>query len=83
VIVEDMLGVEDAIRIIRESLDLYRQLRRGELRGSDAREPLPARHPALGLVDSRGLDRELSLGLTSVPQWDAFISSRSRIRRTR
>jgi inorganic pyrophosphatase len=32
VIVEDMLGVEDAIRIIRESLDLYRQLRRGELR---------------------------------------------------
>jgi inorganic pyrophosphatase len=32
VIVEDMLGLEDAIRIIRESLDLYRQLRRGELR---------------------------------------------------
>jgi inorganic pyrophosphatase len=32
VIVEDMLGVTDAIRIIRESLDLYRQLRRGELR---------------------------------------------------
>ena len=32
VIVEDMLGVADAIRIIRESLDLYRQLRRGELR---------------------------------------------------
>ena len=32
VIVEDLLGVEDAIRIIRESLDLYRQLRRGELR---------------------------------------------------
>jgi inorganic pyrophosphatase len=31
VIVEDMLGVEDAIRIIRESLDLYRKLRRGEL----------------------------------------------------
>jgi hypothetical protein len=27
-----MLGVEDAIRIIRESLDLYRQLRRGQLR---------------------------------------------------
>ena len=32
VIVEDMLGVQDAIRIIRESLDLYRRLRRGELR---------------------------------------------------
>src|ERR671919_1404947 len=32
VIVEDMLGVADAIRIIRESLDLYRQLRRGEIR---------------------------------------------------
>src|SRR5215217_4425334 len=32
VIVEDLLGVPDAIRIIRESLDLYRQLRRGELR---------------------------------------------------
>src|ERR671910_1927702 len=28
VIVEDLLGVDDAIRIIRESLDLYRQLRR-------------------------------------------------------
>jgi inorganic pyrophosphatase len=32
VIVEDLLGVPDAIRIIREALDLYRQLRRGELR---------------------------------------------------
>jgi inorganic pyrophosphatase len=32
VIVEDLLGVEDATRIIREALDLYRQLRRGELR---------------------------------------------------
>ena len=32
VIVEDMLGVQDALRIIRESLDLYRQLRRGQLR---------------------------------------------------
>ena len=32
VIVEDMLGVADAVRIIREGLDLYRQLRRGELR---------------------------------------------------
>lgn len=32
VVVEDMLGPDDALRIIRESLDLYRQLRRGELR---------------------------------------------------
>jgi inorganic pyrophosphatase len=32
VIVEDMLGKEDAVRIIRDALDLYRQLRRGELR---------------------------------------------------
>jgi inorganic pyrophosphatase len=31
VIVEDLLGVEDAVRIIREALDLYRKLRRGEL----------------------------------------------------
>jgi inorganic pyrophosphatase len=32
VVVEDLLGVPDALRIIREALDLYRQLRRGELR---------------------------------------------------
>jgi inorganic pyrophosphatase len=32
VIVEDMLGPEPAIKIIRESLELYRRLRRGELR---------------------------------------------------
>jgi inorganic pyrophosphatase len=31
VIVEDMLGTADAVRIIREALALYRQLRRGEL----------------------------------------------------
>ena len=31
VVVEDMLGPDDALRIIREALDLYRQLRRGEL----------------------------------------------------
>lgn len=31
VIVDDFLGVEDAVRILRESLDLYRRLRRGEL----------------------------------------------------
>jgi len=31
VIVEDMLGPQDAIRIIREALELYRRLRRGEL----------------------------------------------------
>ena len=32
VVVEDLLGPADAVRIIREALDLYRQLRRGELR---------------------------------------------------
>ena len=32
VIIEDMLGPADAFRIIREALDMYRQLRRGELR---------------------------------------------------
>ena len=26
-----MLGVQDAVRIIRDALELYRQLRRGEL----------------------------------------------------
>src|SRR5262245_14377659 len=31
VIVKDLLGPPDAIRIIRESLELYRKLRRGEL----------------------------------------------------
>ena len=32
VIVEDMLGPEPAIKIVRESLELYRRLRRGEIR---------------------------------------------------
>ncbi len=31
VIVEDLLGPKDAIRIIRDALDLYRKLRRGEI----------------------------------------------------
>jgi inorganic pyrophosphatase len=31
VIVEDLLGPEEAVRIIREALELYRKLRRGEL----------------------------------------------------
>ena len=31
VVVEDLLGPQEAIRVIRESLDLYRKLRRGEL----------------------------------------------------
>ena len=31
VIVEDLLGPKDAVRIIRDSLDLYRKLRRGEI----------------------------------------------------
>ena len=32
VVVEELLGPDDAVRIIREALDLYRRLRRGELR---------------------------------------------------
>ncbi|HVL65642.1 MAG TPA: inorganic diphosphatase [Vicinamibacterales bacterium] len=32
VIVDDMLDAADAVRVIREALDLYRRLRRGELR---------------------------------------------------
>jgi inorganic pyrophosphatase len=32
VVVEDLLGPEDAVRIIRDALELYRQLRRGELK---------------------------------------------------
>jgi inorganic pyrophosphatase len=32
VVVENMLGPTDAVKIIRESLELYRRLRRGELR---------------------------------------------------
>jgi inorganic pyrophosphatase len=32
VVVEDFLGPEDAVRILREALELYRRLRRGELR---------------------------------------------------
>jgi inorganic pyrophosphatase len=32
VVIEDMLGPEDALRIITESFDLYRRLRRGELK---------------------------------------------------
>lgn len=31
VVIDDFLGAQDAVRIIREALDLYRQLRRGEL----------------------------------------------------
>jgi inorganic pyrophosphatase len=31
VVVEDLLGPSDAVRIIRESLELYRKLRRGEI----------------------------------------------------
>jgi len=32
VVVEDLLGAADAIRILEEALDMYRKLRRGELR---------------------------------------------------
>ena len=31
VVVEDMLGPEEALQIIREALELYRKLRRGQL----------------------------------------------------
>ena len=31
VVVEELLGPDDAVRIIRDALDLYRKLRRGEL----------------------------------------------------
>src|SRR5690606_16649521 len=31
-LVEEIMGVDEALRIIRESLELYRKLRRGELR---------------------------------------------------
>ena len=31
VVVEDFVGPADALRMVREGLDLYRQLRRGEL----------------------------------------------------
>jgi hypothetical protein len=30
VVVEDMLGPDDAVRIINEALEMYRQLRRGD-----------------------------------------------------
>ena len=32
VVVDDFLGIEEATKIIREALDLYRKLRRGELK---------------------------------------------------
>jgi inorganic pyrophosphatase len=36
VLVEDLLGPDDALRIIQEALDLYRKLRRGELKTAPA-----------------------------------------------
>jgi inorganic pyrophosphatase len=36
VVVEQLLGPDDAVRIIGEALDLYRKLRRGEIRSSKA-----------------------------------------------
>jgi len=32
VVVEEFMGPEDAVRILEEALDLYRRLRRGELK---------------------------------------------------
>jgi inorganic pyrophosphatase len=43
VIVDDLLGPADAVRIITEALELYRKLRRGDL--SHARERTPALSP--------------------------------------
>jgi inorganic pyrophosphatase len=37
--VADILGPQDAISILRESLDLYRRLRRGEIRSSPPSRP--------------------------------------------
>jgi hypothetical protein len=38
VIVEDFLGIDQAVKIIRDALEMYRQLRRGELaRASSSR----------------------------------------------
>jgi inorganic pyrophosphatase len=36
VLIEDLLGPDDALRIIGEALDLYRRLRRGELKTAHA-----------------------------------------------
>src|SRR5687767_11742752 len=36
VLVEDLLGKDDALRIVREALELYRRLRRGELKTAHA-----------------------------------------------
>ena len=33
VVVDDLLGKDEAIRVLRESLELYRRLRRGEVKG--------------------------------------------------
>jgi inorganic pyrophosphatase len=37
VVVDDLLGPDDALRIIGEALELYRRLRRGELQKADAK----------------------------------------------
>jgi inorganic pyrophosphatase len=36
VVVEDLLGPAEAVKIINEALDLYRRLRRGELKAARA-----------------------------------------------
>ena len=50
VVVEDLLGRHDAVRIIREALDLYRQLRRGELAKSlrPVNQPPSLNRPSTG-----------------------------------
>ncbi|HTQ06284.1 MAG TPA: inorganic diphosphatase [Polyangiaceae bacterium] len=39
--VDDILGPKEAVAILRESLDMYRRLRRGEIRSSPRSRPTP------------------------------------------
>ncbi len=43
--VEDILGPAEAVAILRESLDMYRRLRRGEIRSSPRSQPVPTTPP--------------------------------------
>lgn len=38
VVVEDFMGPDEAVKILQEALDLYRQLRRGEVRPKQVQE---------------------------------------------
>ena len=70
-IVEDLLGVEDAIRIIRESLDLCDSSGAASCAGSDLLvSRSPARIPLWVWWIPVVLIASFPLGLTPVPQWD-------------